>query len=135
MQKIVSFVFIAVFALPAQAGLWNSLFGTGCVERVPRHLCAMVYDEDDCGGWKLDIPLDSRMDWPAWSPTGFWYRNDIESIVVRAGCTFTGWDDSFSGKSITIRAPSGSDKKINTRESDYDDLHEDIESLHCFCDR
>ena len=30
--------------------------------------------------------------------SSLWFcRNDIESISVRAGCTFTGWDDSFSG--------------------------------------
>ena len=29
-----------------------------------------------------------------WDPTYAWYRNDIESVSVRAGCVFTGFDDS-----------------------------------------
>ena len=33
------------------------------------------------------------------------FRNDIESVSVRAGCTFVGFDDSsLNGRSMTIRA-------------------------------
>ena len=33
------------------------------------------------------------------------FRNDIESVSVRAGCTFVGFDDSsLNGQSMTIRA-------------------------------
>ena len=32
-------------------------------------------------------------------------RNDIEAVSVRAGCTFTGFDDSsLNGESMTVRA-------------------------------
>jgi len=125
-------VCLAVALPAAQAGI----FGSSCVE-VPANLCAIVYDESNCGGWKLEIPKaargkSTRMDWPWYA--SFWYRNDIESISVRKGCTFTGWDDhGFDGKSISIAAGGRSDKRINTKEDEYDDLHEDIESLECRC--
>jgi len=132
---IVVSLLLTLCSAPASAGLWHWLFGAGCVEQVPSNLCARVYDEDDCGGWQIDVPVNSRMDWHLLNPSGWLRRNDIESISVRAGCTFTGWDDSFSGQSISVSAPlNGPDKHINTRDSPYSDLHEDIESLACFCE-
>ena len=45
-----------------------------------------------------------------WDPVLYWYRNDIESVSVRKGCTFTGFDDSsLNGGSFTIRSGSGAD--------------------------
>ena len=45
-----------------------------------------------------------------WDPVYYWYRNDIESVSVRRGCTFTGFDDSsLNGGSFTIRSGSSSD--------------------------
>ena len=45
-----------------------------------------------------------------WDPVYYWYRNDIESVSVRKGCTFTGFDDSsLNGGSFTIRSSSSKD--------------------------
>merc|ERR1711920_652609 len=88
-----------------------------------------------CGGWKLEIPKagggrSMKMDWPWWSFSR--YRNDIESISVAPGCTFTGWDDhGFSGRSITVAARGRSTKHAFTDDDEYEDLHEDIEALEC----
>ena len=69
-----------------------------------------------------------------WHPVNFFYRNDIESVVVRAGCTFTGFDDSsLNGGSFTIRA-GNSDRKVNLGDEDeYEDYDEKIQSLSCHC--
>lgn len=32
---------------------------------VPSHLCAQVYDDDDCGGWKLEVPTGEVGGWSA----------------------------------------------------------------------
>ena len=48
-----------------------------------------------------------------WDPVLYWYRNDIESVSVRKGCTFTGFDDSsLNGGSFTIRSGSGADTSV-----------------------
>ena len=61
-------------------------------------------------------------------------RNDIEQVSVRAGCSFTGFEDSdFNGESVTIRA-ANEDRHIELNDfSSYSDLDEDIESLTCVC--
>ena len=51
-----------------------------------------------------------------WDPVLYWYRNDIESVSVRKGCTFTGFDDSsLNGGSFTIRSGSGADTSVVNR--------------------
>ena len=61
-------------------------------------------------------------------------RNDIEQVSVRAGCTFTGFEDSdFNGESVTIRA-GDEDRHVELNDfNDYADLDEDIESVTCVC--
>ena len=52
-----------------------------------------------------------------WDPVLYWYRNDIESVSVRKGCTFTGFDDSsLNGGSFTIRSGSGADTSVVIRD-------------------
>ena len=36
-------------------GSGAGLFGSDC-RPVPAHLCAVVFDEGDCGGWRLEVP-------------------------------------------------------------------------------
>merc|ERR1712062_215182 len=66
--------------------------------------CAVAYDSSTCnGGWRLVIPqVEMRF---RWFTATYSYRNDIDVIGVRAGCTFTGYSDSsFNGQRMTIRA-------------------------------
>merc|ERR1712221_33311 len=60
---------------------------------VPNNVCAVVYDDEKCNGWKLNI-AEGEIMFKMWDPVYYWYRNDIESVSVRSGCTFTGFDDS-----------------------------------------
>ena len=66
----------------------------------------------------------------------FAYKNTIESVSVRAGCTLELFQDSdYSDNSKTFTAPRGKnlhhtlDRDIMTRSMD-----DDAESLRCYCD-
>merc|ERR1712179_264732 len=76
--------------------------GDRCVP-VPSHLCAIAYDDDGCKGWRLDIPVGEKM-FKWWDPVFYWYRNDIEQVSVRAGCSFTGFDEKIQSYSCVCRA-------------------------------
>jgi len=127
-MKAVVLLTLTLAATCVNAGL----FGSSC-EPVPSHLCARVYDDEDCKGWSLDVP-QGEMNFRFWNPVWYWYRNDIETVSVRAGCTFTGFDDTkLRGKSATIVARN-KDRHVNLGdEDDYEDLDEEIESLTCTC--
>merc|ERR1712126_136564 len=51
--------------------------------------CAIVFEDKDCGKAALIIP-NNRYDS---SMSGFWDDN-IDTLVVRPGCTFKGWADA-----------------------------------------
>ena len=78
--------------------------------QVPRSACAMGYDSHDCsGGWKLIIPEGQlRFRWF----TSYWkYRNDMDTVGIRAGCTiFLMTDSDFTGDKVRIDAPPEYDR-------------------------
>jgi len=100
---------------------------------IPRSACAVVYDEKNCAsGWKLIIPEgELRFKWMS---TYYAYRNDIETIGVKAGCTLTAFSDSsFNGDRVAIAA-TNYDRWVNLGEdASYLHMNEDIESVQCVC--
>jgi len=102
---------------------------------IPRTACAVAYDEKDCtSGWKLIIP-EGQLRFK-WMGLYYAYRNDIETIGVRAGCTFTGFSDSsYNGERISISTDSqGYDRWVALGdEAQYLHMNEDIESVQCVC--
>jgi len=100
---------------------------------VPRTACAVAYDSSTCsGGWKLVIPMgELRFKWF----TSYWtYRNDMDTVGVRAGCTFTGYSDSsFNGNRIDIRADTHDRWVVFGDHAEYRHIDGDIESLRCVC--
>merc|ERR1712180_38404 len=104
----------------------------GCRE-FPPDLCALVYDDGNCQGWELEIPVgEIQFNW--YNPVYYWYRNDIEQVTVRAGCSFTGYDDSsYNGGHFVLTAGS-TDRTVELRrEADYRAFDESIQSLRCTC--
>merc|ERR1712226_166812 len=103
---------------------------------VPAHLCAVGYDSATCrsSGWKLDIP-EGRISFRFWS--SWWsYRNDMDTVGVRDGCTFIGYsNDEFNGNMITIRAQGSDMWVVFERVSQYAHMAEDIEAVSCHCNR
>jgi len=102
---------------------------------VPNNMCAVVYDEIGCRGWKLNIPEgETFFNW--WDPIYSGYRNDIEAVSVKAGCDFTGFDAvNMSGENITISAGSANKHVMLIDEDDFmtSDFYEKIESISCTC--
>ena len=59
---------------------------------MPRDACALLYDEEDCGGWEHEVPI-GYSELPRFSLSGP-KKNDAESVLVRPGCKFIGKMDS-----------------------------------------
>jgi len=69
-----------------------------------------------------------------WFTSTYSYRNDIDTIGVRAGCTFTGYSDSsFNGQRMTIRAEGYDRWEVLGDSAEFMHMDEDIESLQCVC--
>jgi len=102
-------------------------------EEIRRTACGVVYDSGTCrGGWKLYIG-EGEISFPYFS--SYWkYRNDIDLVGVKAGCTLTAFSSTgFSGKRGTFRADS-TDGWWRLKEfAEFLHLHEDIESIQCVC--
>jgi len=101
---------------------------------VPLSACAVAYDSHDCtGGWRLVIPQGGlRFRWF----TSYWtYRNDIDTIGVRAGCSLTAFtDSSYNGDRVLIPATQGYDRwVVLAEEAGFMHMNEDIESVQCVC--
>ena len=72
----------------AQAGIFSSCSG----KTVPQGVCALLYDDDDCSGWKMEVPIGYK-ELPRFSLGGP-RKDDAESVLVRQGCKFIGKGDS-----------------------------------------
>jgi len=107
----------------------------GWCEKIPAGVCAVAYDSHDCnGGWKLILPEGQKRF--KWFTPSFQYRNDMDLIAVRAGCTFTGYTDSdFNGFSQHVTATKWDRWVVFERaDSSYvRRLDENIESVKCYC--
>merc|ERR1712130_166638 len=104
-----------------------------CAE-VPRSACAVAYDSGDCdGGWLLPI-AEGEQRFKFFS-SFYTYRNDIDTVGVRAGCALTAFEDSsFNGDQVTIRADAGGDRWVVLADTPgYEHMHEQIESVKCVC--
>ena len=110
---------------------------TGSCAPVPPYLCAIAYDKPKCGlgggltevGWgkPLEIGEVKEINLSYWSY--FKQRNDIESVSVRKGCVFEGFDNTDrKGQKITIAATT-SDKHMDITGS----LKNEISSMSCIC--
>merc|ERR1712012_933008 len=102
-------------------------------ENVPATACAVAYDSHNCdGGWRLVIPVGEMRF--RWFTSTYSYRNDIDVVGVRAGCTFTGYSDSsFNGQRMTIRAEGYDRWEVLGDSPEFMHMDEDIESLQCVC--
>jgi len=106
----------------------------GYCQKIPQGVCAVAYDSSTCkdDGWKLMLP-EGQIQFRFWS-SKFKYRNDMDLIAVRDGCTFTGFSDSeFNGNSGVVTAKGWDRWVVFGSSSQYRHLEEDIESVICRC--
>ncbi|CAB4068723.1 TBCA [Lepeophtheirus salmonis] len=102
--------------------------------------CAVLYDEENCVSDDWDPIVLNNGEEKTFSLRSslinLKYKNDVESFVVRQGCTLEAYDDSdWSDDGIRASAQTG-DLLINLdthRNRKYDSLHNDIESVRCNC--
>merc|ERR1712150_217248 len=131
-KKAMKFLLLlALCGSVANAGIFSSSSCSG--KTVPSGACALLYDDEDCGGWEYEVPS-------GYSELGFTKRNDAESVLVKQGCTFTGYDHADAGN---FRA-RGDSVEVDARNSrtavkknleDDEELEERITSMTCTCGR
>lgn len=100
---------------------------------VPANACALVFDSHDCsGGWKMEI-AEGQISFPYFS--SYWkYRNDIDTVGVRAGCVFTGYSNTdFYGNKIVLRGEPRNSWFVLEEHAQYQHMENDIESIKCQC--
>jgi len=104
-----------------------------CTELTPS-ACAVLYDSGTCGGgWNLVVTPGTQKTLKYFS--GDWkYRNDIDTIGLRNGCTFTGFTgSSFDGNQMVLTAGATDRWVVLANSATYKNFHEDIESFQCVC--
>jgi len=101
---------------------------------IPSQFCAVVYDSRNCySGWSMNITSGAQKKFNYFS-SDWKYRNDIDTVGVKAGCTFTGFSgSSFDGTKMSISAVLVEKWVVLAKESEYLTMHENIESLQCIC--
>jgi len=101
--------------------------------QVPSSACAVAYDSGDCGGgWVLPI-AEGEQRFKFFS-SFYTYRNDIDTVGVRAGCILTAFEDSsFNGDQVTVRAGSTDRWVVLAETPGYEHMSEQIESVKCRC--
>jgi len=132
--------FVGVGTAVNRCNLWVHTFN-----RIPtsERPCAILFEGEDCEtgltNWHLEIlPTNGIINLPELSL--FHAKADsAEAVLVRPGCTFTGYDeDDGKGKKITVSAPAGIKfPKFEPLGSKYNPfgtgLKEDIDSYKCTC--
>lgn len=145
-SKALVLFFVSCYVVTeGKPGLFDLFTGHDC-KPITDDSCAIVYDDEDCdqGDWDpIKIKADGKPVSfstlslnPLTSLNNARKKNDIESLVVRKGCTLTVYDDSgcTSGKSYTFQASNSQDLIVEDLEdSDAEDFDEDIECLKCSC--
>jgi len=106
---------------------------TNCPE-IPSYNCAVLYDSSTCsGGWVLQVKPGAQKKFLYFS-NDWKYRNDVDTIGVRRGCTFTGFTgSSFNGERMILTAGNSDRWVVLSKEEQFQKFDEDIESLQCVC--
>jgi len=95
---------------------------------VPINYCVMLFDSKDCtGGWSLNATDGTEMNFYYFS-SNWKYRNDLDTIGLRFGCTFTGFSSTgFSGNKMILTADTTDRWVVLKADEGYNHFHEDIE--------
>ncbi len=135
MLKLTLILLCSVFLNKALAkpGLFDLFKGNQC-KPITDNSCAIVYDDEDCeeGDWDplriegngLPRSFSTLNLNPLKSLENRKYKDDIESLVVRKGCTLEVFKDSdCTGSKYTFRANNAEDLIVKELEdSDADDF-------------
>merc|ERR1712241_128730 len=102
--------------------------------------CAIVFDEDDCSddGLKISTGVTTFTRNPlksGYSPKLAFWHEEIDSIIVRAGCTLTAYKDSdCEGEKQEYKGESSLTRRDKDKVyDDLDDFEDEIECIKCEC--
>lgn len=132
---------VAVFAAQASALLGFGSNACKSVEetyfKTDNNACAVLFDEDDCGGWAKTIAKGEYLELPSRDGpfTDKPKKRDAEALVVRKGCTLVARTEpaGFRGHSFAFAAEKSENLIIDDLDDDHEDLEEEIEAVHCYC--
>uniref|UniRef100_A0A0K2TLI2 Uncharacterized protein n=1 Tax=Lepeophtheirus salmonis TaxID=72036 RepID=A0A0K2TLI2_LEPSM len=123
---------LLVILTVSHANIIQHLIGNECIQKnVPRGMCAILFDDDGCEGWEKPIAT-------GYQKLSFRYRNDAETVVVRKGCIFTGYDhdgsrESSRGDKVVIDARNFNKPHHKYQELNRKTLVDDISAVKCEC--
>merc|ERR1719500_407529 len=90
--------------------------------------CAIVFDEEDCGedtfGWSPLKIKEGKTSFSLTTVTFARYKNDIESLIVRGGCTLNAYLKSDC-EGTSYKFKSGKFKGLLKGDKTYKDLEDD----------
>ena len=72
----------------AEGGIFSSSESSCRGKTVPRGKCALLFDDENCGGWEYEVPI-GYSELPRFALSGP-TKNDAESVWVKPGCKFIG---------------------------------------------
>jgi len=103
-------------------------------DTIPGNACCIAYDSSTCSpsGWKLVLP-QGEMRFRFFS-ANYKFRNDMDTVGVRQGCTFTGYSGSnYNGNAGVITAEQWDKWIVFADSPELSHMDEDIESVRCYC--
>lgn len=104
-------------------------------DQIPVTSCASVHQTKSClDGFTLNIDKDAELRLK-WATPYFAYRNRIEVVGVRPGCSFTGFaQNNFDGEQIMISNDGEFNRWVALADDvQYQQLNNNIESVQCVC--
>merc|ERR1719436_780344 len=75
---------IAFFGGVAEGGIFSSSESSCRGKTVPRGKCALLFDDENCGGWEYEVPI-GYSELPRFALSGP-TKNDAEPVWVKPGC-------------------------------------------------
>ena len=92
-------------------------------------LCAILYDSHDCsGGWNKKLPNRTQI------RLSYDYKNDVDTVAVKAGCNFTGYTgNNYGPEGINLIATNVDSWTVLSENYETRHFDENIESVICIC--
>jgi len=140
-KGLILLAIVATCSAKAQLGILKDLGSKvtgvfdGCKDKESSFItnptaCALLFDHSNCRDLKREVP-------EGYTKLGFRDRNDVESILVKKGCTIIGYDEDAEnvykrGQYFGITA-YGQPNAVGKTLSGKAELEADMEAVNCTC--
>eukprot|EP00096_Caligus_rogercresseyi_P002472 TRINITY_DN1460_c0_g1_i1.p1 TRINITY_DN1460_c0_g1~~TRINITY_DN1460_c0_g1_i1.p1 ORF type:complete len:290 (-),score=40.06 TRINITY_DN1460_c0_g1_i1:230-1054(-) len=132
MARFSIFLLALMYCSSVRGNVLERIFQNECTEKsVPPGMCAVLFDDDGCEGWEHAIP-------EGYTELSWWYRNDAESVVVKKGCVFKGFDhigaiEADRGERLLMDSRNFMKPYNMWKDLDRHSLVDDISATECTC--